>query len=254
MAAKADALDSPPDMTTSAPVAQTPTPRADAIAQTLIRDILRGRYAMGDRIREQEVADRLNASRGPVREALQIVEQEGLVENLPFRGARVVNLTVNDIEDLFHLTAALMAVAARLAAQRASDEELQEFARRVEDHAASADPARPFSAQLSEAFALGSYMFRLARSPYVAATQGRVVRLVYWQHRVLNTVDPAWRRKAVDTWRDLAAALQTRDQDKAERAVNRVDKHARDRVLRMHRQLAAWPLPDFATRPSRPAR
>lgn len=220
-------------------------PRADVIAETLMRDILRGRYAMGERIREQEVADRLQVSRGPVREALQIVEQEGLVENLPFKGARVVQLSVNDIEDLFHLTAALMAVTARLAAQRASNDELEEFARRVEAHASTASPDRPMVDQLNGAFACGSYMFRIARSPYVAATLGRVVRLVYWQHRVLNNVDMAWRLKAVETWRDLAAALKTRDPQKAERAVNRVDRHARDRVLRIHRELGPAILPNF---------
>jgi len=212
-------------------------PRADQIAATLVRDIMRGRYKPGDRIREQEVADRLNVSRGPVREALQIVQRDGLIENVAWKGARVVELSVTDIEDLFLLTAALMATVARLAVQRATDDELQDFEQRVEAHAATSDPARPVQEQLNAAFGLGSRLTAIARSPYVAETVGRVVRLLYWQHRVLNAADEAWRREAVETWRRLASALKDRDIAKAERAINAVDRHSRNRVLRIHREL-----------------
>ena len=212
-------------------------PVADQIAERLIRDILRGLYRPGERIREQEVADRLGVSRGPVREALHIVEQNGLVENVPWKGARVVLLSRDDVEDLFRLTAALMSVVARLTVQRATDEELQEFSRRVEAHAPTADPARATQEQLNAAFGLGSYLFQIARSPHIAATIARVVRLVYWQHRVLNLVDAAWRAEAVETWRRLAQVLSTRDAASAERAIHAVDRHSRKEVLRIHREL-----------------
>lgn len=212
-------------------------PVADQIARRLARDILRGRYKPGERIREQEIADRLGVSRAPVREALHIVEQEGLLENIPWRGARVVLLTLNDIEDLFLLTAALMAVVARLAAERATDDEIEAFSKLVEEHAATATPTRPIQEQLSGAFGLGSFLFHIARSPQVQATIGRVVRLVYWQHRVLNTVDAKWRADAVQTWREFADVLRTRDPDRAERAINAVDRHARRRVLKIHKEL-----------------
>jgi DNA-binding GntR family transcriptional regulator len=227
-------------MTTPTAAADTAaTPVADRIAARLVRDIMRGQYRPGDRIREQEVADRLGVSRGPVREALHIVEQEGLIENVPWKGARVVLLTLNDVEDLFLTTAALMAVVARLACSRASDQEITEFARRVEAHAPTADPARPVQEQLNAAFGLGTFLFQIARSPRVIATISRVVRLVYWQHRVLNTADPKWRTDAVETWRVFARALATREPAKAERAINAVDRHSRQRVLKIHRELGA---------------
>lgn len=222
------------------PSAETQAPPvANQIAHQLVRDIMRGHYKPGERIREQEVADRLGVSRGPVREALHMVEQDGLVENIAWKGARVVLLTLNDVEDLFLLTAALMAVVARLAVQRATDDELDDFARRVEAHAATADASLPTQVQLSAAFGLGSYLFQIARSPHVTATIGRVVRLVYWQHRVLNAVDAKWRHDAVETWRNLAHVLKTRDPAAAERAINAVDRHSRQRVLRIHRQLGS---------------
>lgn len=218
---------------------QAAAPRADQIAQALMRDVLRGRYRPGDRIREQEVAQRLGVSRGPVREALQIVEQEGLIENLPWKGARVVLLTLDDVEDLFLLTAAVMAVVTRLAVQRATDEELAEFVRRVAAFEASTHPDHPVQEQLNQAFACGSYLFEIARSPRTTASLAPVVRLVYWQHRVLNSVSPEWRRKAWETWRDLASAVVTRDLGRAERAVNAVHRHSRSEVLKIHRQLGS---------------
>jgi DNA-binding GntR family transcriptional regulator len=214
-------------------------PVADQIARALVRDIMRGRYRPGDRIREQEVANRLGVSRGPVREALQIVEQDGLLENEAWKGARVVLLTINDVEDLFLLTAALMAVVARLAVARASDQELETFAGMVEAHAPSAEPTRPIQEQLNAAFGLGAYLFEISRSPHVATTIKRVVRLIYWQHRVLNGVDPAWRSEAVETWRRLAVVLKTRNAAAAERAINAVDRHSRIRVLKIHRELGS---------------
>lgn len=218
---------------------QQDTPIAERIALWLVRDIMRGVYRPGERIREQEVADRLGVSRGPVREALRIVEQDGLVENTAWKGARVVLLTLDDVEDLFLLTAALMAVVARLAVQRATDGELAEFVQRVEAHAPTADPARPVQEQLNAAFALGSFLFKVARSPQLVETVSRVVRLIYWQHRVLNGVEAEWRAEAVETWRRLAAVLLERDATRAERAINAVDRHSRRRVLQVHRQLGA---------------
>ncbi len=225
-------------MTAAAPQPKPP-PIADQIAQRLVRDIMRGRYKPGDRIREQEVADRLGVSRGPVREALHVVEQDGLIENVPWKGARVVLLTLDDVEDLFFLTSAIMEVVTRLAVQRATDAELAEFANRVEAHAPSADPSHPTQEQLNAAFGLGAYLFEIARSPRVAAAISRVVRLVYWQHRVLNDVDAAWRSDAVETWRELARVLPSRDAARAVRAMNAVDRHTRQKVLKIHRELGS---------------
>lgn len=212
-------------------------PRADQIAQALMRDILRGRYKPGDRIREQEVADRLGVSRGPVREALQMVEQEGLIENQPWKGARVVLLTLNDVEDLFLLTAAVMSVVTHLAIERGSDAELAEFSRLVGSFKASVSPERPIQEQLNRAFGCGAQLFKMARSPRVAVSLSSTVRLVYWQHRALNGADAAWRLKAWETWRDLALAVVARDTQRAERAVNAVNRHSRNEVLRIHRKL-----------------
>ena len=78
------------------PLIQTPSerlpPQVIRVAHQLMLDIVAERYKPGEWIREQEVASRLSCSRAPVREALRLIEIDGLIEMVPWRGARVVTL------------------------------------------------------------------------------------------------------------------------------------------------------------------
>jgi DNA-binding GntR family transcriptional regulator len=71
------------------------------IADALREQILSGEYAPGDRIRQDELADRHGASRLPVREALRMLEAEGLVTVVANTGAWVSRLTLADCEELY---------------------------------------------------------------------------------------------------------------------------------------------------------
>ena len=88
----------------------------EQIAARLGDRIVTGVITPGARIIEQEMADEFRASRGPVREALRILEREGLVQIDPRRGARATLLSRQDVFDLFEIRAHLYeAVALRLA-------------------------------------------------------------------------------------------------------------------------------------------
>ena len=73
------------------------------IAASLREDILAGRLRPGDRIRQEDVAERLGASRLPVREALRILEAEGLTEHEPRKGARVPRLSQHEVEVTYQM-------------------------------------------------------------------------------------------------------------------------------------------------------
>ena len=91
---------------------------AEQIAEQIGESILRNDYKPGDAITEQSLTERFSVSRGPVRDALRILEKEGLIEILPRRGARVTQLTTREVSDIFDIRAVLMGHAARLAARR----------------------------------------------------------------------------------------------------------------------------------------
>ena len=98
---------------------------ASGVATELIREaIVDGRLAPGERLKEEELARELGISRTPVREALLVLQTEGLVDASPNRGAAVRAHDAEDLDDLYQLRALLEGYAARRAAGRISDETL----------------------------------------------------------------------------------------------------------------------------------
>ena len=87
-------------------------------------DVYANRSAEPPRLDERALAEQLGVSRTPVREAISRLEQEGLVRNIPRRGAFVVRKSKEEILELIDVWAALESMAARLATSRASDQEI----------------------------------------------------------------------------------------------------------------------------------
>jgi len=84
------------------------------IADALRVEILDGALAPGERIRQEEVAERLGGSRLPVREALRVLAAEGLVELEPHKGARVPRLDRGEVEVLYRMRERLEPLALQL--------------------------------------------------------------------------------------------------------------------------------------------
>ena len=73
------------------------------IASQLKKQILKGKYPPGTRIRQEDIADEFKASRSPVREALRILEADGLVTLVANTGAWISELSLNDCEELYQI-------------------------------------------------------------------------------------------------------------------------------------------------------
>ena len=92
---------------------------ASAAAADLIREaIVDGRVVPGQRLKEEELAQQLGISRTPIREALLVLQTEGLLEATPNRGATVRSYDRADLEEMYDLRALLESHAARRAASR----------------------------------------------------------------------------------------------------------------------------------------
>jgi DNA-binding GntR family transcriptional regulator len=87
----------------------------ELVVRRLRADILSGALAPGERLIEEQLTRRFGTSRAPLREALRLLGQQGLVEHLPRRGVRVVELSPRDIDELFSLRDALEQFALRVA-------------------------------------------------------------------------------------------------------------------------------------------
>lgn len=99
-------------------------PLRDQVRDELCARIADGRVAPGDRLYENAIAEELGVSRIPVREAIRMLQSEGLVSVQPRRGVLVRRLDRQAVRDLFDIREALDVLAARLAAERAGPEDL----------------------------------------------------------------------------------------------------------------------------------
>ena len=133
--------------------AVTLTPRAlyEEVAELLRQRIFNRELEPGSWIDELKLAEEYGISRTPLREALKVLAAEGLITMKVRRGAYVTEVSEKDLTDVYHLLSLLEADAAGVAAEQATDDELQELSRLHQDlEAAQSDREKFF--ELNERF------------------------------------------------------------------------------------------------------
>lgn len=100
-------------------------PLGEAVYEAIREAIIKNQFKPGERLMETELADEMAVSRTPVREAVRKLETEGYVAVIPRKGTYVATLSIQDVNDVFEIRAALEALAAYNAAVRATDEDIQ---------------------------------------------------------------------------------------------------------------------------------
>lgn len=102
-------------------------PLREIVFETMREAIIRGDLAPGERLMEVQLAEEMGVSRTPVREAIRKLELEGFVAMIPRKGAYVADYTIKDITDVFEIRAALESLAAGLACERITEQEIDEL-------------------------------------------------------------------------------------------------------------------------------
>jgi DNA-binding FadR family transcriptional regulator len=99
------------------------------IADIVRERILKGEYEIGEKIKESSIAQELNVSRTPIREAFRMLEEEGLLDYLPNRGCYAKGFTKRDVSDIYTVREALEEIAMTWACERITDEEIERLSR-----------------------------------------------------------------------------------------------------------------------------
>ena len=99
----------------------------DVVFRTLRQAILRGELKPGERLMEIRLANQLGVSRTPIREAIRMLELDGLVIMVPRKGAQVAQITEKDLNDVLEVRLGLEELAVKLACQRITESELQKL-------------------------------------------------------------------------------------------------------------------------------
>ena len=115
------------------------SPLREVVFVTLRRQILRGELKPGERLMEISLANKLGVSRTPIREAIRMLEHEGLAVMKPRRGAQVAKISAQELTDVLEIRESLEILAISKACERMDAEDLQKMddaARHFEELAA----------------------------------------------------------------------------------------------------------------------
>ncbi len=104
------------------------------VFDTLKTEIIEGRIEQGSKITEDGLAKQFGVSRGPLREALRLLESARLIVRIPHAGIRVVTLTQELMNDIYIIREALEGMSARLAAKNMSTESITELWQLLDEH------------------------------------------------------------------------------------------------------------------------
>lgn len=97
------------------------------VFHTLREDILSGKYRKDEELKEKTIGEELGVSRTPVREALRQLELEGLVTIIPNKGAFVVGISKNDIQDIYEIRSLLEGLCAKWAVSVITEKQIEEL-------------------------------------------------------------------------------------------------------------------------------
>lgn len=104
-------------------------PLRDVVFNTLRDAILSGKLLPGERLMENQLAEKLGVSRTPIREALRMLELENLVALVPRKGAQVLDMSEKDIKNVLEIRGSLEALAVELACDRMKAEQVSALKR-----------------------------------------------------------------------------------------------------------------------------
>jgi DNA-binding GntR family transcriptional regulator len=181
---------------------------ADEVADRIREAIFGGAYAPGSQLREVELADALDVSRGPVREALLRLEREGLVRSEWHRGATVTTLSAHDVSELDSLRGALEQLAVQQVIANASDEDIATIEKAAQRMARAEDEHEMvrYDIAFHDAVYAAAHHLRLADAWHAIRSQVHLFLLT----RIGVSTD-GYLARIPDEHRELVAALRARD-------------------------------------------
>ncbi|WP_110657460.1 GntR family transcriptional regulator [Salinicola halimionae] len=201
----------------------------DRIVERLHVLITEGELKPGERINERELADRLEVSRTPLREALRVLAAEKLVTISPNYGATVTRMTHQEISDTFELMSALERFSGELACQRMTEDELADV-RDTHETMLSHWQRQDLPAYYRANQRIHDLINRAARNEALRQTYLSLNRRLHPLRLSSNRSEGKW-RKAVEEHRDMLNALEARNGPELGALMERHLLEKRDAVL-----------------------
>lgn len=187
----------------------------EQVTETLEAEILTGKLAAGASLTEQSLSVRLGVSRTPIRAALHTLAEEGLINLIPNKGAVVVGVTREDLIDIYRIRMRLEGLASALAAERISPEELATLRESVElaEFYISKNDAEHLKELDTQFHAI---IYRASGNRMLNKTLSELHRNIT-SYRKMSLAVPGRLERSVGEHREILAAIEERDAERADR-------------------------------------
>ena len=208
------------------------------IAEYLSVQIIKGDLKPGERIKEAKLAKELGVSRGPIREALHVLERKRLIEMRPRRGARVTQMSASYATSLYDIIVELYGLAARKAAENRSNKDLQGIRnafRKIKDCAERGNVSEYYDA----IFQLALVGEKAAKNPLLEQILSdlepvtRRVQYASLRHRAEDL------KKSVTFFKEFVRCAEAKDGEKACRTIRAYTENERELALRSRKSLVS---------------
>ncbi len=211
-------------------------PLRDEVFLTLRRAILEGQIKPGERLMEIPLSVQLGVSRTPVREAIRMLELEGLAIAQPRRGAVAASITEDDLRDVLEVREALEVLAVRLACRNRSEGEMEEIGKAADDFAAclGREDLRASAVadeQFHEAICLSTHNRRLVQILHNLREQIYRYRLEYLKNR------ESYERLLEEHSMICLALKERREEDAARIAARHIENQRVSIMEQLHREM-----------------
>lgn len=215
----------------------------DQIVTRLTEDILKGVYVPGQRLKEQELALRMGTSRAPLREAFRVLERDGLIEILPWRGVRIVEPTYEEIKELFEARADMFGLCVRHVARTGNQALLEKIEADIDELIRRTDAGcdeREYKELTND---ISSQMYATIPNRYTRAFIDNLRQKMFWHYCYMGISSYANRQDSNRHWHGLGKALLRRDAQEAEAAAHSIMTASKDFALQLLKEkgVAGYP-------------
>ncbi len=189
-------------------------PLRDVVFQTLRGAILRGDLQPGERLMELQLASKLGVSRTPIREAIRMLEQEGLAITIPRKGAEVARMTEKDVDDVLQIRCALEELAVTLACKNISQDEMDKLRAAADRFREITETSTdiPAIAETDESF--HDVIYNASENPKLLNMLNNLREQMY-RYRVEYLKDPSVYPRLIDEHECLYEAIKAKDETEA---------------------------------------
>ena len=184
-------------------------PLRDVVFNTLREAILKGELQPGERLMELQLAAKLGVSRTPIREAIRMLEQEGLAVTIPRRGAEVAKMTEKDMNDVLQVREALDELAVSIACELITEEELEKLSEAVKNFE-EAIGTKDIKQIAEKDIAFHDIIHQASRNPKLVTILNNLREQIY-RYRIQYLKDEKNYPNLLDEHREILEALMKKD-------------------------------------------